>query len=58
MIEYVIVSENKIDEMGVHREEKPTNVKPYRHPHYQEIFQGRQESKYHHYQGRRWNNFQ
>jgi hypothetical protein len=29
MIKDVIVSENKIDEMGVLSEEKPTNVKPY-----------------------------
>jgi hypothetical protein len=33
-------------------------VKPYRHPHYQEIFQGRQEGQYQHYQGRRWNTYQ
>jgi hypothetical protein len=33
-----IVSEKKIDEMGVQNEEKLSNVKPYRHPHYQEIF--------------------
>ena len=35
-IEYYIVYENKIDEMGVQNEEKPSNVKPYRHPHYHE----------------------
>jgi hypothetical protein len=33
-------------------------VNPYRHPHCQEIFQGRQEGRYHHYQGRRWNTYQ
>ena len=43
MIEDVVVSKNKIDKMGVHSEEKPSNVKPYRHPHYQERIQGRQE---------------
>jgi hypothetical protein len=58
MIEDAIVFEKKIDEMGVQNEEKPSNVKPYRHPHYQERFQGRQEDQYHHYQGRRWNTHQ
>jgi hypothetical protein len=33
-IEDSIVSKNKIDEMGVQNEEKPSNFKPYRHPHY------------------------
>jgi hypothetical protein len=42
-IEDIIVSEKKIDEMDVKNEGKPLNVKPYRHPHYQERFQGRQE---------------
>jgi hypothetical protein len=44
-IEDFIVSEKKIDEMGVQNEEKLSNVKPYQHPHYQEIFQGRQEDQ-------------
>jgi hypothetical protein len=44
--------------MGVQSEGKPSNVKPYRHPHYQERFQGRQEDRYQHYQGRRWNTHQ
>jgi hypothetical protein len=43
MIEDVIVSEKKIDEMHVKSEEKASNVKLYRHPHYQETFQGRQK---------------
>jgi hypothetical protein len=38
MIEDSIVSKKKIDEMGVQNEEKQSNFKPYRHPHYQEIF--------------------
>jgi hypothetical protein len=42
MIKDAIVSEKKIDEMHVKSEEKLSNVKPYRHPHYQETFQGRQ----------------
>jgi hypothetical protein len=42
-IEDVIVSKNKMDDMGVQNEGKPSNVKPYRHPHYQESFQERQE---------------
>jgi hypothetical protein len=33
-IEDFIVSEKNIDEMGVQSEEKSSNVKPYRHPHY------------------------
>jgi hypothetical protein len=41
IIEDTIVSEKKIDGMGVQNEEKSSNVKPYRHPHYQVIFQGR-----------------
>jgi hypothetical protein len=57
-IEDVIVFEKNIDEMGVQSEEKPSNVKPHQHPHYQEIFQGSQEGGYQHYQGRRWNNYQ
>jgi hypothetical protein len=32
--------------MGVQEEEKLSNFKPYRYPHYQEIFQGRQEDRY------------
>jgi hypothetical protein len=55
-IEDVIVSENKMDDMGVKNEGKPSHVKPYQHPHYQESFQERQEDKHQHYQGRRWNN--
>ena len=43
MIEDSIVYEKNIDEMGVQNEEKSSNVKPYQHPHYLEIFQGRQE---------------
>ena len=58
MIEDYIVSEKKIDEMHVKSEEKPSNVKPYRHPHNQETFQGRQEGIYQHYEGRRWNTCQ
>jgi hypothetical protein len=50
-IEDYIVSEKKIDDKGVQSEEKMSNVKPYRHPHYQERFQGRQEHQYHRYQG-------
>ena len=55
MIEDAIVFENKIDGVGVQSEEKLSNVKPYRHLHYQEIFQGRREDQYHYYQGRIWN---
>jgi hypothetical protein len=33
-IEDAIFSKNKIAEMGVQSEEKSSNVKPYRHPHY------------------------
>jgi hypothetical protein len=44
--------------MHVHSEEKPSNVKPFRHPHYHERFQGRQEDQYQNYQGRRWNTHQ
>jgi hypothetical protein len=40
-IDDLIVFEKRIDEMSVWSERKPSNVKPYRHPHYQEIFQGR-----------------
>jgi hypothetical protein len=58
MIEDAIVFENKIDEMHVKSEEKMSNMKPYRHPHYQETFQGRQEGRYKHYEGRRWNTCQ
>jgi hypothetical protein len=57
-IEDYIVSKNNVDEMHVYNEEKPSNVKPYQHPHYQEIFQGKKEDQYRHYQGRRWNNHQ
>jgi hypothetical protein len=55
MIENFIVTEKNIDEMHVQSEGRPSNVKPYRHPHYQETFQGRQEGQYQHYEGRRWN---
>jgi hypothetical protein len=58
MIEDVIVSEKKIDEMHGKSEEKPSNVKPYRHPHYQKTFQGRQERWYNHYKGIRCNTCQ
>ena len=44
--------------MGMLSEGKPSNVKPYRHPHYQERFQGIQEDRYQHYQGRRGNTHQ
>ena len=54
MIKDSIVHEKNIDEMHVKSEEKTSNVKPYRHPHYQETFQGRQEGRYQHYEGRRW----
>jgi len=43
MIKDAIVFENKMDEMRVKNEEKPSNVKPYRHPHYQERFQGKKK---------------
>jgi hypothetical protein len=43
IIEDSIFAENKIDEMHVQSEGIPSNVKPYRHPYYQETFQGRQE---------------
>jgi hypothetical protein len=58
MIEYSIVAEKKIDEMHVKSEGRPSNVKPYRHPHYQETFQGIQEGCYQHYEGRIWNTCQ
>jgi hypothetical protein len=58
MIEDSIITKNKIDEMHVHSEGRPSNVKPYLHPHYEEAFQGRQEGQYHQYEGRRWNTFQ
>jgi hypothetical protein len=48
-----IVFEKNIDEMVVQSEGKPANVKPYQYPHYHERFQGRQEDRYQHYQGRR-----
>jgi hypothetical protein len=57
-IEDSIVSENNIEEMHMKNEEKMSKVEPYRHPHYQETFQGREEGRYQHYQGRRWNNHQ
>jgi hypothetical protein len=41
MIEDSIVAEKKIDEMHVQSEGRPSNVKLYRHPHYQETFQVR-----------------
>jgi hypothetical protein len=44
--------------MGVYNNKKISNFKPYRHPHYHEIFQGRQEDEYRYYRGRRWNNHQ
>jgi hypothetical protein len=58
MIEDSIVTENNIDEMNVYSEGRPSNVKLYRHPNYQETFQGRQEGRYQHYEGRRWNTCQ
>jgi hypothetical protein len=58
MIEDSIVIEKKIDEMHVQSEGKPSNVKLYQHPHYKETFQGRQEGRYQHYEGRRWNTCQ
>jgi hypothetical protein len=58
MIEDSIFVENKIDEMHVQSEGRPSNVKPYQHPHYQETFQGRQEGRYKHYEGKRWNTCQ
>jgi hypothetical protein len=58
MIEDSIVVEKKIDEMHVQSEGRPSNVKSYQHPHYQEIFQGRQEGQYQHYEGRKWNTCQ
>jgi len=54
-IEDSIIYENKTDEIGVQSDGKPLNVKPYRHAHYQEIFQGIKEDQYHPYQQRRWN---
>jgi len=42
-IDDAIVFENKIDEMHVQSEGKPSNVKLYRHSYYQERFQGRHE---------------
>jgi hypothetical protein len=44
--------------MHVKSEGKPSNVKPYRHAHYQKSFQGIKEDRYRHYQGRRWNTHQ
>jgi hypothetical protein len=44
--------------MGMQIEGKPSIVKPYRHPDYQKIFQGRQEDKYQHYQRQRCNTHQ
>jgi hypothetical protein len=44
--------------MGEQNEEKPSNIKPYRHPHYLERFQGRHEDQYQHYKGIIWNNHQ
>jgi hypothetical protein len=58
MIEDSIVVENKIDEIYVQSEGRPSNVKLYQHPHYQETFQKRQEGRYQHYEGRRWNTCQ
>jgi predicted Zn-dependent protease with MMP-like domain len=52
-IEDASVYKNNIDETFVQSEEKLSNVKPYRHPHYQEIFQGREEGGYQNYQGKR-----
>jgi hypothetical protein len=57
IIEDSIVSEKKIDEMHVKSEGRPSNVKPYRHPHYQETFQGIQKGGYQHYEGRIWNTY-
>ena len=42
MIKDSIVAKNKIDEMHVQSEGRPSNVKLYRRPHYQETFQGKQ----------------
>ena len=42
-IEDVIIFVNNIDDMDVHKQEKPSYVKPYRHHHYQESFQERHE---------------
>jgi DNA repair exonuclease SbcCD ATPase subunit len=53
MIDDSIVVEKKMDEMHVHSERRPSSVKPYRHSHYQETFQGRQEGRYQHHEGRR-----
>jgi DNA repair exonuclease SbcCD ATPase subunit len=58
MIDDSIVAKKKIDEVHVQSEGRPSNVKSYRHPHYQEAFQGRQEGRYQHYEGRRWNTCQ
>jgi hypothetical protein len=58
MIEDAIVFEKKTDERSTQSEDKTSNVKPYRHPHYHEIFQGIQEGRYQHYQGRIWNTCQ
>jgi hypothetical protein len=44
--------------MGAYNEGKPSHVKPYRHPHFQGSFQGRQENRDRNYQGRRWNTHQ
>jgi hypothetical protein len=43
MVEDSIVTEKKIDEMHVQSDGRPSNVKLYRHPYYQETFQGRKE---------------
>jgi hypothetical protein len=58
MIDDSIVVEKKIDEMHVRSEGIPSNVKPYRQSHYQETFQGIQEARYQHYEGRIWNTCQ
>ena len=37
-IEDDIIFEKKTKDMVVHKEGNPSKVKPYRHPHYQDIF--------------------
>jgi hypothetical protein len=53
-----IVSEKNIDEMHMHSEEKLSKLEPYQYPYCQETFEGRQEGRYKHYQGTRWNTCQ
>ena len=42
-IKDAIIPGNKTSDMDVQKEEKPSSVKPYRHPHYQEILQEEKE---------------